>query len=90
MPVTTSPNPVERMVGFITRPPAEKRAVPAPPKRRSINEVFTLSEPTGAQIRERAYYIYLARAGKPGTPEQDWLQAERELREEMGLPPRKS
>lgn len=36
--------------------------------------------PTDDEIRTRAYQIYLARAGRPGTPEGDWLQAERELR----------
>ena len=38
------------------------------------------SEPTVAQIQARAYEIYLARAGRPGNAESDWLQAERELR----------
>ena len=38
------------------------------------------SEPTIAQIQARAYEIYLARAGRPGSAESDWLQAERELR----------
>jgi hypothetical protein len=36
--------------------------------------------PTHEQIARRAYEIFLARAGQPGNPEQDWLQAERELR----------
>jgi hypothetical protein len=31
------------------------------------------------QIRERAYYIFLARNGGPGDPVADWQQAEREL-----------
>lgn len=39
-------------------------------------------EPTKAQIRERAYFIYIARNGQPGNSESDWLQAERELRAE--------
>lgn len=38
--------------------------------------------PTPAQIRERAYYIYLERGGAPGDPVADWLQAERELEAE--------
>jgi hypothetical protein len=33
---------------------------------------------TEAQIRERAYFIYLKRGGA-GDPLSDWLQAEREL-----------
>ena len=40
-------------------------------------------EPTPREIGERAYYIYLARGGVNGNAEADWLQAERELREEL-------
>ena len=35
---------------------------------------------TEAQIRERAYYIYLERHGAAGDPVADWYRAERELR----------
>lgn len=34
---------------------------------------------TEAQIRERAYYIYLERGAALGDPLADWLQAEQEL-----------
>ena len=37
------------------------------------------TEPTSAQIAERAYFLFLERQG-PGGPLDDWLQAERELR----------
>lgn len=37
-------------------------------------------EPTADEIRRRAYEIYLERRGVGGSPESDWLQAERELR----------
>jgi hypothetical protein len=37
---------------------------------------------TDQQIAERAYYIYLARAGEAGSDLDDWLEAERELRGE--------
>ena len=37
------------------------------------------TEPTSAQIAERAYFLSLERQG-PGGPLDDWLQAERELR----------
>jgi hypothetical protein len=33
-----------------------------------------------AEIRERAYEIYLARGGVDGLDENDWFQAEKELR----------
>jgi hypothetical protein len=35
--------------------------------------------PTHEQIARRAYEIFLARVGQQGNPEQDWIQAEREL-----------
>ena len=37
------------------------------------------SGPTHEQIARRAYEIFLARGSHPGNPEQDWMQAEREL-----------
>jgi hypothetical protein len=36
--------------------------------------------PSQEQIARRAYEIFLARGGKQGNPEQDWFQAERDLR----------
>jgi hypothetical protein len=36
--------------------------------------------PSHEQIARRAYEIFLARGGQQGNPEQDWFQAERELR----------
>lgn len=38
------------------------------------------NESTTERIRERAYDIYVSRAGAAGDEVQDWLQAERELR----------
>jgi len=40
-------------------------------------------EPTAEQVRRRAYEIFLSRNGTPGDPASDWLQAERELREQL-------
>jgi len=37
-------------------------------------------EPMEAEIRQRAYEIFLSRNGAPGSAELDWLQAECELR----------
>ena len=37
-------------------------------------------EPTEAEIRNRAYEIYLARSGGPGNEIDDWLKAEAELK----------
>jgi len=36
-------------------------------------------ERTEEAIRIRAYELYLARDGSPGSPQDDWLQAEREI-----------
>jgi hypothetical protein len=33
-----------------------------------------------AEIAEAAYHLWLGRDGQPGSPEQDWLQAEAEVR----------
>ena len=38
-------------------------------------------QPTNEEIALRAYHIYLERGSTPGDPLQDWLQAERELKE---------
>lgn len=35
--------------------------------------------PTREEIERRAFEIYLARGTRPGSPDQDWTQAEREL-----------
>lgn len=36
--------------------------------------------PTHDEIARRAYELYLARGSRPGHQDEDWLQAERELR----------
>lgn len=38
--------------------------------------------PSQEDIRTRAYHIYLSRGSTPGSPESDWLEAERQLMEE--------
>ncbi len=39
------------------------------------------NEPAREEIERRAYEIYLAREGVHGYDQDDWLQAERELKE---------
>jgi hypothetical protein len=46
--------------------------------------MFRGREPTMREIRDRAYYIYLARGGVNGDPVSDWVRAENELRQELG------
>jgi hypothetical protein len=55
--------------------PTTKKAVTA----RSPKRGATRNAPTEAEVRQRAYDIYLQRRGGPGDPVQDWLAAEREL-----------
>ncbi|MGD0291572.1 MAG: DUF2934 domain-containing protein [Candidatus Binataceae bacterium] len=53
---------------------AEKRAAQQP----VIKQKPT---PTEDDIRKRAYEIYCARSGSPGSEVDDWLKAETELKE---------
>ena len=53
----------------------------------STNVDTTPPEPTPVitdqDIAERAYAIYMARGGEDGHDVEDWLQAERELRQQQ-------
>ncbi len=40
-----------------------------------------IAQPTEDEIRTRAYEIYCARNGGPGSELEDWLKAEAELKE---------
>jgi hypothetical protein len=68
----------------MARNTAQKPTQPttAQPQAESSRNAHTASRggPTHEQIARRAYEIYLARGGMPGSPEQDWHQAERELK----------
>jgi hypothetical protein len=41
-------------------------------------------QPTQEEIAKRAHEIYLARGGAHGCDMDDWLQAERELKQQRG------
>ena len=41
--------------------------------------------PTHEQISRRAHEIWLKRGSKPGQDEQNWLEAEAELKKKMGI-----
>ena len=59
---------------------------PRPRTRSSTSKnTATSKEPTHDQIAKRAYEIYIARNGAPGSPDTDWRQAESELRSRMLL-----
>ncbi len=55
------------------QPEALRQALPA------TGEI-TPSQPSDAEIAQRAYEIFLARGDAPGDEVSDWLQAEAELR----------
>lgn len=44
------------------------------------------THPTDAEVRQRAYEIHQAHGGAPGRELDDWLQAERELKQETQSP----
>jgi len=45
-----------------------------------IEEISVIAEPTQEQIAALAYSYWVDRGYQGGSPEQDWLRAERELR----------
>jgi hypothetical protein len=56
-------------------------AIPKVSKPRTAGKACCM--PSEQQIRERAYEIFLRRNGGPGDARSDWVQAERELKEEL-------
>lgn len=58
----------------------------APPKADGVTTITKLKsqQPTHEQIQRRAYEIFAARGEALGTELSDWLQAERELKTELG------
>ncbi len=58
-----------------TTPTAPAKAAPANEAQREAHR-----GPSQEEIARRAYDLFLARGGAPGNPDEDWLQAERELR----------
>ena len=50
---------------------------------KSNSTVMVGRNPTPREIRDRAYYIFLARGGVNGDSIADWMRAERELRDEL-------
>jgi hypothetical protein len=52
-------------------------------KSKPVSEVAPGMVPSTTQIQQRAYEIFVARGATPGRDQDDWLQAERELHEEL-------
>ncbi|MCG3126358.1 MAG: hypothetical protein CHACPFDD_01193 [Phycisphaerae bacterium] len=57
------------------------------PRTIAESRVTGRNEPTQEQIRQRAFEIYILRGGRPGSPQEDWCRAERELREALNGKP---
>ncbi|MBJ6765345.1 DUF2934 domain-containing protein [Myxococcaceae bacterium JPH2] len=68
----------------MARHSAQKPTSPPPPTPQERPQENTATgsreQPSHERIARRAYEIFLARGSAPGSPEQDWFQAERELR----------
>lgn len=64
------------------RPKTAKRKADTNVVSESVEATFVVvSEPSEDEIRIRAYHRYLARGGSHGTEFDDWLEAERDLRQ---------
>jgi hypothetical protein len=61
---------------------AATQTTPPPQQARNTANTATAATqgPTHEQIARRAYELYLARGATDGQAEQDWMQAERELK----------
>ncbi len=73
IPVETpriAPEAVKAAATTTAKPGPARASSPAPVK----------AAPTREQIAKRAYEIYLARGQSPGHENEDWAQAERELK----------
>jgi Protein of unknown function (DUF2934) len=62
-------------------PSTNAQNMPRSPLRSHIPEESGKNEPPLAEIRQRAFEIHIERGGIHGCDLDDWLQAERELRE---------
>ena len=65
--------------GAAAPPMADDRAVPTPVPTAADAAPAAPAAPTAELIRMRAYELYLARGGSPGSDLEDWLAAERSL-----------
>ena len=71
---------------MVTTVKTSKPAKSKPAARKAKSRPFTTQanaplEPSPFAIAERAYYLYLQRIRRSGSDFDDWLRAERELRE---------
>ena len=61
-----------------------KKEGPSPMKRIIFGKGASRSHELHQEIARRAYELFLERGGTDGHADEDWLRAERELRQEKG------
>ena len=74
------------------RKPLDSQTKPGHTEMSDVPDTETTADHTEiseAEIRERAFEIYLERGGIDGLDEKDWFQAEKELRDGLKSRPRK-
>ncbi len=65
---------------------APKAAAPAKAQASSQPKLVVSQQELEQRIRDRAYYIYLKRGcSQDASAEQDWLDAEKQVKKELGL-----
>lgn len=79
LPRTTVAGLETRSLGVAAGATPSVRSPQGPGPVARITEPKSSSRPSHEQIARRAYEIFLSRNGAEGSPEQDWLRAEREL-----------
>ena len=74
------------------RKPLDRQTKAGSTETSDVDDTQTTADDTEiseAQIRERAFEIYLERGGVDGLDESDWFQAEKELRDRLNPAGRK-
>ena len=61
------------------------RVMSTPTPQQTTARTSTMSQPTYEQVCMRAYEKWCKRGRPMGSPEQDWFEAEAELRREMTM-----
>ena len=70
----------------IPEPPAKMQANKPDPEALTQSQVTDSTSSIEDRIRQRAHELYLQRGGQHGAHEEDWLQAEKEIRGESAPP----
>lgn len=60
---------------------SSRAKAPAAPSSDASTNTISVVPATEEQVRRRAYELFLQRGGFWGSPEQDWFQAEAEVRD---------